>query len=297
LTGWSLFVHYRGANAVQVLDWNYAPAGVDVYPARVWDWRDAQFLRGVTWGDPIHLAVSGLLPYQVPDPDFFARAGGNDVRTRRFDAAHSLIAPPDDTWIAIATYQTVAKPLAGLFTQTAPSITTHTIAESQPYRLYHFDLGDRLARAAQASEQTAAWSLNFDLSTADIHSARMPVQFGQAIELLGYDLSTDSAQENVTLITYWQVINRVAHPLRLFVHALNPVGQTVAQVDRWDTPPRFWQPGDLIAQISQFTLSLDMRPVWVEMGLYNPDSGDRLPVIVDDREVDHRLLLKQIKAP
>jgi hypothetical protein len=43
----SLFMHYRGAVTWDVYQWNAEPVSVDVDPARLWDWRDPQFLRGI----------------------------------------------------------------------------------------------------------------------------------------------------------------------------------------------------------------------------------------------------------
>lgn len=41
----SVFVHHRGATSRYADLWNAEPVDVDVRPARVWDWRDPQFLR------------------------------------------------------------------------------------------------------------------------------------------------------------------------------------------------------------------------------------------------------------
>lgn len=41
----SVFMHHRGATSRYADLWNAAPVDVDVRPARVWDWRDPQFLR------------------------------------------------------------------------------------------------------------------------------------------------------------------------------------------------------------------------------------------------------------
>jgi hypothetical protein len=43
----SVFVNYRGAVAPEVYAWNAAPVEIDEQPARLWDWHDAQFLRGL----------------------------------------------------------------------------------------------------------------------------------------------------------------------------------------------------------------------------------------------------------
>jgi len=43
----SFFIHYRGATTWDVWEWNGIPINVDLNPKRLWDWKDAQFLRGM----------------------------------------------------------------------------------------------------------------------------------------------------------------------------------------------------------------------------------------------------------
>jgi hypothetical protein len=48
LAGFSCFVHYRGANAEEVMnEWHTWPTDLGNSSARLWDWRDPQFLRGL----------------------------------------------------------------------------------------------------------------------------------------------------------------------------------------------------------------------------------------------------------
>lgn len=42
-----VFAHGRGATRIAVHRWNDGPPNVDLAPARVWDWGDVQFLRGL----------------------------------------------------------------------------------------------------------------------------------------------------------------------------------------------------------------------------------------------------------
>jgi hypothetical protein len=46
LLGFSFLVHYRGANSMATIEWNYIPDNVDLNPSRIWDWSDLQFFRG-----------------------------------------------------------------------------------------------------------------------------------------------------------------------------------------------------------------------------------------------------------
>jgi hypothetical protein len=43
----SVFIHYRGAADQATFEWNNFPLRVDEHPERLWDWGDAQFLRGL----------------------------------------------------------------------------------------------------------------------------------------------------------------------------------------------------------------------------------------------------------
>ena len=43
----SVLVHGRGALSPSGYAWNGSPVDVDRAPARLWDWRDPPFLRGV----------------------------------------------------------------------------------------------------------------------------------------------------------------------------------------------------------------------------------------------------------
>lgn len=44
----SAFMHYRGAASIDPWHWNLTPTPIDTNPARIWDWRDPPFLRGLS---------------------------------------------------------------------------------------------------------------------------------------------------------------------------------------------------------------------------------------------------------
>jgi len=44
---WGVFTNARGATSVAANSWSATPVSVDLAPARVWDWKDPQFLRGL----------------------------------------------------------------------------------------------------------------------------------------------------------------------------------------------------------------------------------------------------------
>ena len=145
------------------------PRQLMLFTQRVWDWRDPQWLRGVTFGPPVDLAVSGIPFEQVIDPDLQTRLGTRNIQARQFDVTSSLSAPPGEAWYAIAENQTLAPEFAMLFDQVQPLAEGRTIVENPPYRLYRFNLARRVEQAAQRSIQVA-------------QAVTLPVKFGEAAE-------------------------------------------------------------------------------------------------------------------
>lgn len=220
-------------------------------------------------GEPVNLALAGLQIDQI-DAETYRSFETNDVRPRWFDATRSIIAGLDRNWIAIAAEQTIAPELAPLFEGVPPVWRAATIDDQRSYALYHFDLTSRLTEAARlARQQTLA--------------AALPVKFGEAAELIGYAVQRQG--NRLALVTYWRAGNRVVAPLQLFVHASGPDGSIVGQEDRLDVPAYGWRSGDVFAQVNY--LDVPDGDVTISVGLYNPDSGQRLTAHVDGREIDH----------
>ena len=67
--------------------------------------------------------------------------------------------------------------------------------------------------------------------------------------------------------------------------------------DGLDVSPAGWEPGDRLVQLHSLALPADL-PVGiyqVELGLYRPDTMQRLPVLVDGVPVADRLLLAPVQ--
>ncbi len=294
LAGFSLVVHARGANVQETFDWNRYPANVDTYPERLWDWRDVQFLRGIPWGSPTDLAIAGL-SYLRFESDVYTQLGTNVLRVRNFDAAGALIAPPTQTWLALNTRQAIGPELTPFLADIAPVLDGQTREDQQDFRLYFFDLGERLQAAAQRAEHTAAWSEALYPDEQSVHALTLPARLGDNADLLGFQFTAQP--DRLSVITFWRAVQPSVASLRLFVHALDAAGQVVAQEDRLDAPSKDWQPGDVIVQVNHLTIPAEAGPIWIQVGLYDTDSGQRLPVIVEGHPVDQRVLLKQLSPP
>jgi 4-amino-4-deoxy-L-arabinose transferase-like glycosyltransferase len=134
------------------------------------------------------------------------------------------------------------------------------------------------------------------------------VQFGQTIELVGYQLAPESAGPGdlVKLTLYWRATVQPESPLTAFVQVApqNPE-QQVASVDDYvggsHYPSQMWQPGETIRQVHQLQLANDVPApglYWFAVGLYGEPGDERLPVIADGAEVPGRAVrLGPLRVP
>jgi hypothetical protein len=222
-------------------------------------------------GNPANLSLAGLQLDQI-DPATYQQFATNQVRPRWFDATSSVIAAPGEAWIAIADNQPIAPEFKTLFADVAPIARAKLTDEDRSYALYHFDLAQRIAHAAQQVTPISA-------------------TFGSTTNLLGYTLQRNGP--DVTLTTYWRAGDHVVTPLQMFVHVLGADGSIVAQQDRLDVPAYGWRSGDVIAQVQHLAVPPQTAPLQLEVGLYNADSGERLPVTITGQAVSNRVLLQE----
>ncbi len=287
LVAWSFTLHYRGANDPATLEWNRKPVDVDRYSDRLWDWRDAQFARGLKWGTPVDLALSGV-PILYFDSATYPLLGTNQLRLRKFDVSSAVIAPPEPGWLAISDQQAIHPELAQLFAGVNAEAHFQTITDHVPYSLYHFDLGQRLSQAALRASQTA-------VTSSDRQSLALPIQFGRVIQLSGYEVKTSALADAVDIVTYWQVLRSTDEPIKLIVRAMDQNGQPLAQEERLDVASRSWLPGDLIAQANRLSIPRNAALAGIAVSLYNPDSGEKLPVMKNGQAGDSQVLLNQFE--
>ncbi len=104
--------------------------------------------------------------------------------------------------------------------------------------------------------------------------------FGDHIQLVGYSL----AMEPFELELIWLANDEVDKSYHVFVHLVDENGQIVAQTDgqpaRWTRPTTGWAQGEYITDAHALSLSqgVSIDNLSLRVGLYDPDSGDRLPV-------------------
>ncbi|MGD2163899.1 MAG: hypothetical protein PVH50_00060 [Anaerolineae bacterium] len=127
----------------------------------------------------------------------------------------------------------------------------------------------------------------------------LPARFGDAAEMLGYELSEDDLTpgENVNLTVYWRVQGPVFEPIASFAHLLDAQNAIVGQYDGFDVPPWEWESGAVVAQVYRFAIDREVEPGphWLEVGVYDSHTMERLD-IVDERSarIGNRLVLQRV---
>lgn len=128
----------------------------------------------------------------------------------------------------------------------------------------------------------------------------LSARFGRGLQLLGYDLDVGDGALTVTL--HWQAVQRMEASYKVFVHLDSAGGgPPVAQADvvprNWTYPTDWWEAREYVSD--EVAVPLEGVPpgaysLWV--GVYEPDSGRRLPILEVDaeQESESRLHLTQL---
>ena len=128
-------------------------------------------------------------------------------------------------------------------------------------------------------------------------------QFGPAIELAGYTLDVEPALLNLSLI--WRAVEAPEENYVVFVHVVDQAsGVIVGQVDRVPLdglrPTAGWRAGEVLTDAYAVPLPEDLPAgrYQLNVGLYNPDDGQRLPVRVNGVEqINGQLALASFEVP
>lgn len=131
----------------------------------------------------------------------------------------------------------------------------------------------------------------------------LSVRAGEAIQLVGYDVSTTSMQpgETLYLTLYWRCTAAMESSYTVFTHLLDPSGRLRGQHDdiphRGELPTTSWVAGEYIADHYELQLAADAPPgtYWLEVGMYDARTLVRLPLFADGARLeDDRVLLTPI---
>lgn len=148
------------------------------------------------------------------------------------------------------------------------------------------------------------WPLITELPTVENQTE---AQFGPAIQLHGFDLSTAQLGPGgkLDLTLYWQALSVPSENLHVFVHLISAEDETIiSQVDRipvnWLRPTQSWRQNEVLVDSYELSLPQDLPSgdYQLVVGLYNPDTVVRAPVEVEGQLLpDGRLFLETLTVP
>ena len=119
---------------------------------------------------------------------------------------------------------------------------------------------------------------------------RLDLAFGEVATLRGWEIGAGAVQPGETLRVrlVWQAQGPSTRPLKRFLHLVDPSGRVVTQQDappgedRW--PTSGWLAGQVITDQAELALPVDLPAgeYQLAIGLYDPQSGARVPVAGSD---------------
>jgi 4-amino-4-deoxy-L-arabinose transferase-like glycosyltransferase len=253
------------------------------------------------------VALSSPFPDLPHDPFIMdMRLHRDDIPLRWFDARRALVFPDASRSLLILPPNTPPHPRLAEEIDAQLIERIHLAPDDiAPY----FDVLQWEPRPAQTA-------LRRQMSTqveAAGEPTQLPLSFGGAIELLGYEHrpSSVAAGGTITLTTLWRVGDPAAvgpappeeygRAAVIFAQLQDPDGRVLSQEDRLDAPAWNWQPGDTFAQVHQLAIDAETPPGTYPLvvGLYNRHTLDRLPILADGvPSTDHvRLPAVEVTRP
>jgi 4-amino-4-deoxy-L-arabinose transferase-like glycosyltransferase len=108
--------------------------------------------------------------------------------------------------------------------------------------------------------------------------------FGHTIRLRGYDVAETPSGDSLPLTLYWEVTGQPSGAFIPFVHLEDQWRTRWAQAETFAYPASQWTEGERIVQRVELPLSPGTPPgqYRLRVGLFAPDSGDRLPRLEED---------------
>ena len=120
---------------------------------------------------------------------------------------------------------------------------------------------------------------------------------GESFGLLGYEVGYTEADGAVELVLYWAMEEYVWRDYTVFTHVLDDEGNMVGQKDNQPVggmlPTSVWRTDKVVRD--EYEISLEIGTVsgeyWIEVGMYDAVSGERLPASGEGTLPDGRIRL------
>jgi len=250
------------------------------------------------------VAFSSIYPGRFHDPYTVEIAlHRDDLALRWFDGRFALLFPAaGEARVIVPTTAPLDQSLQPLFEEYASHIHTESLRPDDlvnHFAVYRFDAAGALAALLSDVEGNPAYCCLSGQDWEDCEHLAWPVNVGDAVELLGYELRTPvvGPGDEVELLTVWRARSSLADEAVIFAHLLDSGDRVVGQVDRLDVPSWHWREGDAFVQLHRFSVDADAPPglYHLEVGVYTRENQARLPVLVEGAAVDDRVLLSPVE--
>jgi hypothetical protein len=123
--------------------------------------------------------------------------------------------------------------------------------------------------------------------TAPDPQTPLAVDLGSALALIGYD-GPQVGNQSLDLTLFWQAKEEMDISYKFFVHLFDAQsGDLVAQLDvvprDWSYPTNVWDAGEYVSDRLSLPLTgVEPGTYRIEIGVYHPDTGERLPATAVD---------------
>lgn len=145
---------------------------------------------------------------------------------------------------------------------------------------------------------------NFELPSPEYP---LTADFGSGIRLLGYDLGevNPTGGGQIEIVLYWQALDTVGENYKVFVHLYHPTipdglpGQHDSPPGNGAFPTSSWLPDEVVTDphLVPIEPNADTGTSKIGVGMYLPDTGERLPVIVDGQlQPNNVLILTEVEV-
>jgi hypothetical protein len=130
----------------------------------------------------------------------------------------------------------------------------------------------------------------------------LPLVFDDRFALLGAELELEGETarpgKRLRLITFWQVLASDPTPVVAFTHLTSDGKDIWGQHDGLDVRPAGLSAGDRFAQIHSVTVKPETPAgsYFLQIGLYNPDTLVRLPILVDGQAMADRAAVMELEV-
>jgi len=199
--------------------------------------------------------------------------------------------------------------IADTYTLTLPETTYAPSSAQLEVGLFDFATGDRL-RVYGAEGEPLSDNVRFhEIKVLPRSETGLPnpvhFNFGDKIALVAYEMGRRkvSPGEAIHLALYWRGLAEMEDDYTVFVHLLREGDQIWAGADRQPqggaARTSNWSKGQIIIDEYELVVAPDAPPdaYEVEVGLYLPETGDRLNLLDQDgRLMGNRILLSKVRV-